>query len=281
MPLSFESNTTNGMLDLPRPAIAAHSTFWGNTTWTAVAQLAADGRRNSAAWLTPGIDNTWLSTMGTDFAETPLGLREVAAQQTIPAFGQTATASVQGEPNERGDAAARAAVGMLLKTVIEPDQRADKGSLILAVARPWWDIAELIAKDPSAAYQIPPDKWEEIVAGIYKTAGFEEVILTPRSGDYGRDVIAMKDGVGRVRVIDQVKAFAPDNLVDAEAVRALMGILQTDGASKGFLTTTSDFAPMITNDPLITPLIPKQLELINGQTLFTRLGQLAKKRPHG
>jgi hypothetical protein len=32
-----------------------------------------------------------------------------------------------------------------------------------------------------------------------------------------------------------------------------MGVLQTDGASKGFLTTTSDFAPKIPTDPLIVP----------------------------
>jgi hypothetical protein len=59
-----------------------------------------------------------------------------------------------------------------------------------------------------------------------------------------------------------------------------MGVLQTDGASKGFLTTTSDFAPMIKTDHLITPLIPKQLELINGQMLFARLAQLAGERPN-
>jgi len=47
--------------------------------------------------------------------------------------------------------------------------------------------------------------WEEIIAGAYKKAGFDEVTLTPRSGDLGRDVIAIKKGLGSVRVIDQVK----------------------------------------------------------------------------
>jgi restriction system protein len=56
------------------------------------------------------------------------------------------------------------------------------------------------------------------------------VTLTPRSGDYGRDVIAVKRGLGFIRVIDRVKAYKPDHLVTADDVRALMGVLQGDGA---------------------------------------------------
>jgi restriction system protein len=111
---------------------------------------------------------------------------------------------------------------------------------------------------------------------VYTRAGFEEVTLTPRSGDHGRDVIAIKKGVGFIRVIDQVKAFKPPHLVTANDVRALMGVLQTDGASKGCLTMTSDFAPKLKTDPLIVPLIPSRLELVNGTALFARLEELAK-----
>jgi len=53
-----------------------------------------------------------------------------------------------------------------------------------------------------------------------------------------------------------------------------MGVLANDGASKGFVTTTSDFAPMIKTDPLITPWIPARLELINGTGLRAWLEQL-------
>ena len=102
--------------------------------------------------------------------------------------------------------------------------------------------------------------------------------LTPRSGDYGRDVIAIKKGIGSIRVIDQVKAYKPPHLVAANDVRALMGVLQGDGASKGCLSTTSDFAPMIKTDPLIVPFIPSRLELINGTALFSRLEELAARQ---
>jgi restriction system protein len=80
-------------------------------------------------------------------------------------------------------------------------------------------------------------------------------------------------------IIDQVKAFKPPNLVKADDVRALMGVLQGDGASKGFLTTTSDFAPKLTEDPLIKPFIPSRIGLINGTALIARLEELARNGP--
>jgi len=78
-------------------------------------------------------------------------------------------------------------------------------------------------------------------------------------------------------VIDQVKAYKPGHLVTADDVRALIGVLQGDGASKGFLTTTSDFAPLLRSDPFISPIIPSRLELIDGSTLLARLEALAQK----
>jgi restriction system protein len=166
---------------------------------------------------------------------------------------------------------------LLLQTVILRGERTSEGTLIETVTLPWFEIIALLQKDPRVAYEITADKWEEIIAGAYKRAGFEEVTLTPRSGDYGRDVIATKKGICSVRVIDQVKAYKPPHLVTANDVRALMGVLQSDGASKGCLTTTADFAPRITTDPLIVPLIPSRLELVNGKTLFARLEELARQ----
>jgi restriction system protein len=131
----------------------------------------------------------------------------------------------------------RAISDLLLQAVIVAGDKTAEGRLIEAVAVPWFDIIELLKKAPNIAFQISPDKWEEIIAGAYHKAGFEEVTLTPRSGDYGRDVIAVKKGLGSIRVIDQVKAYRPGHLVTADDVRALVGVLQGDGASKGFLTT--------------------------------------------
>ena len=116
------------------------------------------------------------------------------------------------------------------------------------------------------------------IAGAYKKAGFDEVTLTPRSGDYGRDVIAIKKGIGSVRVIDQVNAYTPPRLVTANDVRALYGVLEMDGAARGFLSTTSDFAPKITSDALLKKVIPSRIQLINGTELFARLEELAGRK---
>lgn len=167
--------------------------------------------------------------------------------------------------------------GLLLQTVVELGAKTDDGFIIHAVTLPWFAIVEALQRDPKLAHQLSSRLWEEIVAGAYERAGFDEVILTPRSGDFGRDVIATKHGLGTVRVIDQVKANGPGHLVTANDVRALLGVLDADGASKGFLTTTSDFAPRLPEDRLLKKYLGSQLELVNGTQLLARLKKLAKK----
>jgi len=166
------------------------------------------------------------------------------------------------------------APALLLQTVVVLGEKTSEGRLIEAVTIPWKAIVRAISSDPAVAYQIPAHKWEELIAGAYKQAGFDEVTLTPRSGDFGRDVIAVKRGLGVVRVIDQVKAYSRDRLVTANDVRALLGVLEGDKASKGFLTTTSDFAPRLREDILLKQFMPARLELIDGRTLVRRLHEL-------
>jgi restriction system protein len=115
-----------------------------------------------------------------------------------------------------------------LQAVIKPGAKDVEGRLVEAVTLPWFDIVALLEKSPHLAFEIPPGRWEEIIAGAYQASGFDEVILTPRSGDYGRDVIATKRGIGSVRVIDQVKAYKPGHNVTANDVRALGSRLITN-----------------------------------------------------
>lgn len=165
----------------------------------------------------------------------------------------------------------------LIKTILKFGETTDEGIIVEAVTLPWIQVIERLLKDPKAALDYSPREWEQIIAGVYKASGFDVVTLTPPSGDYGRDIIATKKGVGEVRIIDQVKAYKPDHLVTANDVRALAGVLQKEPASKGFLTTTSDFAPMIRTDPFIAPLIPQRLQLINWEGLVKRLVELQNK----
>lgn len=153
------------------------------------------------------------------------------------------------------------------------------GRLVEAVAPAWFRILELLKADPSAAYEIEPRQWEEIIAGAYERAGFDEVVLTPRSGDHGRDVIATRKGVGSVRIFDQVKAYKPGHLVTADEVRSLAGVLHGAGnVSKGVVTTTSDFAPRLMDDPFMANLIPYRLELKPRSVLLPWLEEVRNGR---
>jgi restriction system protein len=125
------------------------------------------------------------------------------------------------------------------------------------------------------AYQLRPEQWEELVAGAFKKAGYDDVTLTPRFGDHGRDVIAIKRGVGCVKVIGSVKAYNIGHLVPYDAVRALLGVMSGErDVSKGIITTTSDFPPLIAKDPYIAPFLPTRLELVNGANLQKWLTEL-------
>jgi len=163
----------------------------------------------------------------------------------------------------------------LAQAVIIPYEKTDEGQLIKAVTFPLLAIIERIMKEPSLMYEIDPRKWEEIIAATYDESGlFDEVTLTPRSGDRGRDVIAVKNGFGSVRLIESVKRYrrGPKHRVTAEEVQALLGVLLSDPqANKGIVSTTGEFAPMILENSHIKQYMPHRLELVDGTALVERL----------
>jgi restriction system protein len=167
-------------------------------------------------------------------------------------------------------------ITLAIASVIIPEKAVTEGILIRSTSEIWFEIAKLIGHDWKMAYTIPADKWEEIIAGAFWRDGYDEVILTPRSGDHGRDIIAIRRGIGSVKILGSVKAYAAKHLVSYDDVRALYGVVSADrSASKGIITTTSDFPPKIMLDPFIAPLVPTRLELVNGDELQAWLLKLA------
>ncbi|HEY1535960.1 MAG TPA: restriction endonuclease [Polyangiaceae bacterium] len=151
-----------------------------------------------------------------------------------------------------------------------------EGELVRYVEPVWRAILKLLEFDSDALHKIPPRELEQLVAASYDADGYDEVILTPRSGDGGRDVIATKNGMHSIRIFDQVKAFAANHHVTAHDVRAMLGILHGN-VSKGVVTTTAEFAPRLTEDPLLKQFMPHRLELYNGERFLERLGKLREK----
>lgn len=153
-------------------------------------------------------------------------------------------------------------------------KKTSEGQIIEAVAAPWRAIFKELLRDPEFLLRFEPRQMEELIAASYKELGYQ-VTLTPKSGDGGRDVIAIHDGI-KVRLLDQVKRYAPHHIVDADEVRSLFGVVSLDqAASKGVVTTTSDFAPGVAKE--FEKVIPYRLELRNGTALYKLIEELAKK----
>ncbi|WP_315737746.1 MULTISPECIES: restriction endonuclease [unclassified Bradyrhizobium] len=158
-------------------------------------------------------------------------------------------------------------VKLVVSGLIIPEKRVGEGILLKSASSIWDEIARRLSNDWNVAYQLSPQTWEEIVAGAFHKSGYE-VVLTPRTGDHGRDVIAVKSGIGCIKIIGSVKAYRQDRLVSYDDVRALIGVMSGErDVSKGLITTTSDFPPNIERDPFIAPFLPTRLELVNFRKL--------------
>ena len=167
-----------------------------------------------------------------------------------------------------------------IKTILTFEGQDTEGQLVEAVGDLWFEIIRIIQRDPQAIYGFDWRQWEEIVAGAWRQAGFDEVKLTRRSGDRGRDVIATSHDGGSIRLFDQVKAYSPGHVVTSEEVQAMLGVITSQSnVSKGIITTTSEFAPRLIEDPDIKRFIPYRLELKAKEDLLKWLKDLADKKP--
>lgn len=103
-------------------------------------------------------------------------------------------------------------------------------------------LIEDIIKKPELVREIAPRKFEELIAHIFKRAGFN-VDLTKQTRDGGYDMIAIRDDALGIRskYIIECKRYAKTNQVTVELVRHLYAIHTTTGANKSILATTSTF----------------------------------------
>ncbi len=100
-----------------------------------------------------------------------------------------------------------------------------------------------VVRNPEAMTALNARDFERFIATLIEQLGFEDVILTPRSGDRGRDVLATKriHGISIMFAFECKRYKAP---VDPDIMRALLGtIVHRDSrANKGVLVTTSNFS---------------------------------------
>ncbi len=92
----------------------------------------------------------------------------------------------------------------------------------------------------SYVLNLDPYEYEEYVAEELRSEGFTNVDTTPKSGDYGADVLAY-DGDRRVCV--QCKRYAPGHLVGVKAVQEIYSAKDYYGCDDAYIYTTSDYSP--------------------------------------
>ncbi len=148
---------------------------------------------------------------------------------------------------------------------------------IVEVYAPIYKILANCAEDEHFLYYFSQHhrEFEIFIADCYKLAGWDKVELTPQRGDGGRDVIATRHDIGTIRILEQTKAYSAGRLVTHNDIRAMIGVLSIDrNASKGIITTTSDFQPSVMANPEFTQFMPFRLELRNGANLRRWLADL-------
>jgi restriction system protein len=198
---------------------------------------------------------------------------EIASRSTVQMTGYPPTVSQTTNPPPDSPKPE-----FVLKAAITLGERTPDGHVVEAVSIPWLALLEHLKRHPTEMHQLGWREWEEIIAAGYKDAGYS-VILTPRSGDKGRDVIATLNGVVSVRIFDQVKAYKPGNVVTREDVTGMLGLLSAEpNVSMGVITTTSDFAPGVYDDENIKRFMPHRLDLRPGDKLMDWLNLVRAKK---
>lgn len=105
-------------------------------------------------------------------------------------------------------------------------------------------LLDQILRSPDLMRDLSPLDFERFVATLIDKIGFEDVVITPRSGDQGRDILAVKRVHGiPVLFAFECKRYGPDKPIGVDLLRALFGTIShgPTKANKGVLVTASRF----------------------------------------
>jgi len=104
-------------------------------------------------------------------------------------------------------------------------------------------LIEYFKKYPEKLHALPPRKFEEFIASIFKYHGFL-VELTPETRDGGLDIIAIESNklTGESKYLIECKRYSPENKVGIGIVQRMLGVIEYEKATKGIIATTSTFS---------------------------------------
>lgn len=119
-------------------------------------------------------------------------------------------------------------------------------------------LVDRALRRPEAMLEMDPRAFETFVASLVEQLDFEDVVLTPRANDQGRDILATKRLHGlSILFAFECKRLSPERPVGVAIARALLGTVvhgQTR-ANKGVLVTTSRFTKGARSFILTEPIL--------------------------
>lgn len=103
------------------------------------------------------------------------------------------------------------------------------------------DLLKHLAREPRSVYQLPPRKFEELIAKILEDQGCE-VTLTKQTRDGGYDILGrLATGPAPLLFLAECKRYAEGNPVGVEVVRSLYGVTEIQRVNFGMIITSSSF----------------------------------------
>ena len=135
-----------------------------------------------------------------------------------------------------------------------------------------------IANNPNNIYNLSSADFEDLVAEIFRKNGFD-VMITPRTRDGGKDIIASYNMSGiPCMLIIECKRYAEDKKVGVGVIRQIHGTQQAEHYGKAVVVTSSSFsrdAKRFAND------IKDMVVLVDRHQLMDMLKQTMNKNEFG
>ncbi len=104
-------------------------------------------------------------------------------------------------------------------------------------------IVRDVYQDNTRIFTLDPRFFEELIAELLRHQGFE-VELTRQTRDNGFDILALHsiDKHTPLKFLVECKRYAPTRSVGVEIIRSFKEVIETEGANRGMIVTTSYFS---------------------------------------
>lgn len=224
-------------------ALAGQSINLADVLGTGVMPLETSSILTAARELAASSD-TYFSYLAEQLSPHAAVLRGLA-NLDIPRDYSGIIAGLGVEANFLGEFSYELSEDRLISEPSEKEQSNDEVTSRLVEVN-WFPVLlfEELRRNPELMKGLDDRRFEEFCAELLDRTGFEKIQLTPRSGDGGRDVIAIKTIHGiPIMLAFECKRYKDSRKIGLGIMRSLLGSVSHSNTmvNKGVLLTTSSF----------------------------------------